>query len=430
MKHVRQKRHRPTEWMGSGMSDSTRRLDLKPKHHVSVPGRTEVAGNHQDHQGGCVIAASIDMRTHCEASLTDGSKIHVLTDGIEDFSIDLSEKKCWTPKKDERHTTISLVRGMAAQLIQHGVEVKGCVLDFHSDIPIGLGLSSSAAYELCVGGALLAVSGWNLASVHEEMAPYEMQEAKRISTLNLAQMALHAERAFFGKPCGIMDQIVCAYGGVIYMDFHNRVSPELTPFTLPRSCKDYTYFLIDCGRGHENDTDDFAQVALDMQSAASVFDVAQLRDITMDDYLKGIDRVRDAHGDMVALRGLAFFEEYDLVNKRFLALRNDDLPGFIRLSRYSSSVSVEMLQNVGFPGKHEGAMVTLALCQVLLEEYSKNSSLPYGSARIHGGGFGGTVQVIVPNDIFEEFEERIDDLLGYDACLNVNLGTPGILIDA
>lgn len=401
-------------------------------YRISVPGRTEVAGNHQDHQGGCVIASAIDRRITCDAHLNSGTRIHVRSQGHGEFDINLANPNCWTSRASERQTTISLVRGMAAQLMQQGVELRGCTLDISSDIPSGAGLSSSAAFELCVGAALAALCGWHVVSAQEMREQHGLIDHERsLTPLHLAQMALHAERAFFGKPCGIMDQIACAFGGVIHMDFSNRVNPIISDIKLPPSCDGYTYLLVSCGSGHEDATDAFAGVAQDMQDAADAFDVAQLRDITMERYVNEIGRVRTEYGDLVALRGLAFFEEFGLVARRVEALRRDDARSFVYLTNRSSIVSAEHLQNVGFPGEHEDAMVALALCQRALAELTipKDGRL-CGSARIHGGGFGGTIQVIVPNELVDPFAERINDLLGERSCTLVRLGAPGIMVEA
>ena len=414
---------------------------VSPEHHqasgtidhyrVSVPGRTEVAGNHQDHQGGCVIASAIDRRITCDARLSPGGRIRVRSRGYDEFEIKLADSNWWNSRAGERQTTISLVRGMAAQLMQQGVELQGCTLDISSNIPSGAGLSSSAAFELCVGAALAVLSGWQVVSPEDVLRGDAYVGERCLTPLHLSQMALHAERAFFGKPCGIMDQIACAFGGVIHMDFANRVNPVISDIKLPPSCDGYTYLLVSCGSGHEDATDAFAGVAQDMQAAAGAFNVAQLRDITMERYVDEIGRVRAECGDLVALRGLAFFEEFGLVARRVEALRRDDARSFVYLTNRSSIASAEHLQNVGFPGEHEDAMVALALCQRVLAEFTvpKDGKL-CGSARIHGGGFGGTIQVIVPNELVAPFSERIDSLLGEGSCTLVRLGAPGIMVES
>lgn len=397
-------------------------------YHVSVPGRTELAGNHQDHQGGCVIAAGIDKRIHCDVRELEGTQVIVRSQGYETLSIDIADRDFWTSRADERQTTLSLVRGMAAQLVQHGIELRGCTLDIDSEIPAGMGLSSSAAFELCVGAALLAVAGWRMVDGTDTSGAEDMFGRQELSPMHLAQMALHAERAFFGKPCGIMDQIACAYGGVIHIDFSNRISPIINRVELPPSCDDYTYCFVKCGSGHENSTDSFAGVAQDMQSAADAFNAAQLRDLSKQEYVRNIAHVRSTCGDLIALRGLAFFNEFDLVRERLDALQADDAARFVRLSERSGIVSAEYLQNVGYPGVHEDAMLAFALCRTVLTEMSEFGRRPRGSARIHGGGFGGTIQVIVPNEDAARFEERIDQLLGTGSCIQVRLGAPGILV--
>lgn len=402
---------------------------IAPRRHlISVPGRTEVAGNHQDHQGGCVLASAIDKRTYCEIYETSEHVIRVISEGYDEFCIDLTESNWWKPRESERYQAIALVRGMAAQLRQHDVEMRGCTLEIRSEIPSGMGLSSSAAFELCIGASLLALDGWTIDDKDTSAHLLVASTDKKVTPLNLAQMALHAERAFFGKPCGIMDQISCAYGGVIHMDFTNRVSPVVKRVTLPPSTKEYVYFLVDCGQSHEDETDSFAQVAIDMQTAADAFGVTELRELSMGDYISGIDRIRELYGDLVALRGLAFFEELNLVKQRMEALDADDAQRFVELTNRSGLVSAEHLHNVGFPGVHEGTMVALALCHAILDELSERSGLPRGSARIHGGGFGGTIQVIVPKEDAPLFKEYVSGILGPDTCMLMNLGAAGVCI--
>lgn len=394
------------------------------RYRASVPGRTELAGNHQDHQGGCVIGAAIDRRITCLAETVPEQVIRVESDFCAPFELDLTSPDFTRVHPEERQSSSALVRGMAAQLIETGVPVRGCALALSSDIPPGSGLSSSAAFELVVGAGLVACAGWQ---VSESMDGFSMQEGA-LSPLKLAQMALHAERDYFDKPCGIMDQTVCASGGVVHMDFLDTEHPVVSRVELPPSWNDYAYYLVDCGSGHDMLTQDFAQVAFDMEEVAHVLDIAHLRDIDIDAFLREIGRVRLELGDLRALRGLHFYIELDLVRRRLAALESNDMGAFIDLTNQSSISSAEYLQNVGVPGHDEDAMVSLALCRLALRE-ALQGERHRGSARIHGGGFGGTIQVIVPKAHAESFERRIAELHGRECCLKVSLGEPGIIVE-
>lgn len=390
---------------------------------VSVPGRTEVAGNHEDHQGGCVIAAAVDRQITCRATQQEGNLITVESSGFSPFSLDLNALDFAEPHLSERYTTRSLVRGMATQLSSAGYKLTGCHLEFASDIPIGMGLSSSAAFELCCGTALLEVSR----QTHPNLS--------QIEPLDMAKMALHCEQDFFNKPSGLMDQAICALGGVNFFDFKDQSNLIIEPIRLPASWDDYACLLIDCGHGHEDATNDYAQVALDMSEVARFLKVKQLRDINLDEYLKKFSSLRQALGDRKALRGYHFYHELDLVKRRLNALKQNKLDEFVLLSTLSGVSSAEYLHNVSMPTASQPAMVALMFCRMALEDAHdmvqkvEGACVRQGSARIHGGGFGGTIQVFLPREQSEFFMNRMDTLLGRSHCEEVALGAPGIQVE-
>lgn len=389
-----------------------------PVFEISVPGRTEVAGNHQDHQAGCVIAAAVDRRITCTAEADGGSVIAVESDWGPAFALDLAERDFADARPDERNTTAALVRGMAAGLVRAGVRVGGCRLAFASDIPVGMGLSSSAAFELCAGAAMMSVA----------CGPGGGAGVPDVQPMDLARMALTAERDYFGKPSGILDQTACALGGVNHLDFADVRHPVATPVELPESWSAYTNILVDCGSGHESTTGDFALVAHDMRDAAEALGLAHLGDIPRDEYLLAMPRVQEALGDRAALRALHFYNERDLVERRRSALADGDMREFVRLTELSGVSSAEYLHNVSMPDRSQPAMVALALCRTVLEDLSRETGCPKGSARIHGGGFGGTIQVFVARERAADFEERIARLMGDGRCMRIALGGEGITV--
>ncbi len=390
---------------------------------ISVPGRTEVAGNHEDHQGGCVIAAAVDRRICCTAQPQREPMIVVESNGFSPFALSLADPDFARPHISERNTTRALVRGMAALLEERQVRIAPCRLTFESDIPVGMGLSSSAAFELCCGAALL------------QIAKASGSPTDNIEPIDLAKVACDAERKYFGKPSGLMDQASCCLGGVNFIDFKDRESPQITPVDLPPSWSDFSYILVECESGHEDATSDYAQVARDMAEVARFFRVHQLRDITLEKYLDSFKQVRLALGDRAALRGYHFFNELSLVQRRLKALQHDNMPKFVELSNLSGISSAEYLHNVSMPSTSQPAMVALAFCRMALEEAfletaKATGSAERGSARIHGGGFGGTIQVILPRAQEPCFRRRIEELLGPNSYVTLQLGTAGLLVEA
>lgn len=390
---------------------------------ISVPGRTEVAGNHEDYQGGCVIAAAVDRRIHCTAQPQSEPMIVVESNGFAPFALSLADPDFARPHISERNTTRALVRGMAALLKERHVKIAPCRLSFESNIPVGMGLSSSAAFELCCGAALL------------EIAKAAGSEVPHIEPIDLAKIACDAERTYFGKPSGLMDQASCCLGGVNFIDFKDRANPQITAVELPPSWNDFSYILVECESGHEDTTSDYAQVARDMAEVARFFRVDQLRDISLQKYLDSFKQVRLALGDRAALRGYHFFNELSLVQRRLKALQNNNMPKFVELSNLSGVSSAEYLHNVSMPSTSQPAMVALAFCRMALEEAyieaaNAAGSATRGSARIHGGGFGGTIQVILPRLQEPRFRNRIEKLLGPNSYVTLQLGTAGLLVEA
>ena len=372
-----------------------------------APGRTEIAGNHTDHQGGRVIAAALDCQVRMELHAEAGNCVHLVSDGFAPAVIDLDDT---TPVVGEQLTTTALVRGVVSGLRAAGVAVEGFSARVESDVPIGGGLSSSAAFELALASGLDLLFGGSL------------------TPLELALVGQAAERDWFGKPCGLMDQLACALGGTNLFDFGacSRMDEDTSSIAMPqveripfdlRAC-DHALCLIDTKCDHSAYTDEYARVAADMSDVASFMGASVLSQVPEEALLDRIGAIRAALGDLPALRALHYFNEMRLVDERVRALRANDFAAFLDATRQSGASSAQFLQNVStFDRREQPAMVALALATCLLAGK--------GAARIHGGGFGGSIQAFVPLDDVAWFSEAIDAHLGAGSCKVYEAGVGG-----
>ncbi|MBQ9002786.1 MAG: galactokinase [Eggerthellaceae bacterium] len=353
-----------------------------------APGRTELAGNHTDHQGGRVVAAAVDCGVEIVLARRASSVARLESEGFAPVEIDVGDLAA---RADERNTTAALVRGVIAGLGAAGVDPFGFEASAKSTVPGGSGLSSSAAFELALASALLAQAGVVLGPVQ------------------LARIGQAAERDYFGKPCGLMDQLAVALGGVAAIDFSNEDEPAVERISFDLESMGYALCLIDTHCDHSLYTDEYAQVALDMFAVARFFGAGRLCQVPESAFFDRLEDVRSALGDVPALRALHYYQENKLVDKRAEALRSGDFPAFLEYARRSAASSAAYLQNVSTADrKSQPAMVVLALADALLEGE--------GAVRIHGGGFGGTVQAFVPRDRLGHFTRCIDGHLGEGSC--------------
>ena len=370
---------------------------------ASAPGRVELAGNHTDHQGGLAIAAAIDRRAWGLSALNGTDEIHVLMDGFGEARFRIDELEA---REDERGTSVSLIRGMAHAYVCSGKVLRGFDMAVCSDVPVGSGVSSSAAFEMLVGISIRALCGGPDEAVADSTA--------------LALDGVQAEREHFGKPCGAQDQLASATGGIVAMDFSDEV-PKLFPIDFDASSSGYALCLIDTRCDHSEHIDEYAAIAHDMVAVARLFGCARLRDVGYETFLDRLSEIRADLGDRRALRALHYFEETRRVRKQEQALRSDDFVSFLELARMSGASSAQYLQNVSpasdGSGKRQPAMIVLALCAHLLGDR--------GAWRIHGGGFGGSVLCFVPLDEADSFTSSMNNLLGYSACSLVSISPQG-----
>ena len=358
----------------------------------SAPGRTEIGGNHTDHQRGCVLAASVDLDILAAAAPTQSGVIRVLSQGYPMTEVDLREL---TPRQDEVNTSAALIRGVAARMSEMGCDLHNRGLDVYmtSTVPKGSGLSSSAAYEVLIGTML-----------------NELFWAGHCTPVELAQIGQYAENVFFGKPCGLMDQTASSVGGVVAIDFSDTAHPAVERLDVDLHAYGYALCILDSGAGHEDLTGEYSAITEELRAVCRVFGKEVLREVPEEDFLAELPKVRKAAGDRAVNRAFHVYGENRRAQAEKEALRQGDFDRFLTLVRESGRSSAMYLQNIIPTGSvtTQELMVTIALCERILEGR--------GAVRVHGGGFGGTAQAFVPLDMLEKFKAATEAALGPGCC--------------
>ena len=355
--------------------------------HVHAPGRSEIAGNHTDHEGGHVIAGALDVAIDGVARPNGtASMVRVTSKGHRSFMIDLSST---APVSGEQVSCAALVRGMADGLKACGKQVSGFDVAFTSTVPSGGGLSSSAAMEAALGRAMEAL--W--APKTDEIGPIE-----------LAKMSQATERDWFGKPCGLMDQASVCLGGLAHMGFADEDNPSTEKLGLDFEDHGYSLCLVDAGCDHSPFTADYAAVPVEMQQVAAELGHKRLCEVSQNEFDATLPTLREKLGDRACLRAIHYYYEEDLVERRWQALCAGNIEDFLAYTRESGASSAMYLQNVATGGSFQPAMYALGLAERILGGA--------GAIRIHGGGFGGSIQAFVPTDMVDTFITRMDDWLG------------------
>lgn len=359
-------------------------------YHFSAPGRTEIGGNHTDHQHGCVLAAAVAMKTTAEVRLNGTNVIRVDSEGYKPVEIDLSDLKI---REEEKNTTAALIRGVAAAFAQRGYKLAGFDAKVRSTVLPGSGLSSSAAFEVLIGRILNGLFADNA-----------------VSAIEIAQIGQYAENVYYGKPSGLMDQMASSVGGLVFIDFADPKKPVVEKVDYDFAHSGYTLCTIDSGADHADLTDEYAAMPIGMKQVAKFFGKEVLREVSEAEFYAKIADVRKETGDRAVLRAIHFFAENRRVQMQVRALKNDNFAAFLNYVNESGNASWELLQNVTPLGAtaHQEMALTLALCRKLLGGE--------GAVRVHGGGFAGTVLVFVPNDKFGSFKTVIESGLGKGFC--------------
>ena len=365
--------------------------------YFSAPGRVELGGNHTDHQHGCVLAAAVDLEMRAAVTPNHDGVIRVFSQGFAPVEVALGE---WTPRPEERNTTAALVRGMAAQFIRRGAALTGLDMRVTSQVPVGSGLSSSAAFEVLLGRVFsgLCCGG-------------------SVSPEDIARMGQTAERDYFGKPCGLMDQMASSVGGLVYMDFADPVHPAMERIDCDLGANGYGLFIVDSGADHADLTADYAAIPAELEQVCRVFGAEVLRQVDETEFYRRLPAVRAAAGDRAALRAIHVFDENRRAAAEAEALRKGDFPAFLALVNASGASSWQYLQNVtsGDP-RQQALAVTLAVCRRALGGQ--------GAVRVHGGGFAGTALAFVPDDRREMFHRTVEQTLGVDKCRLLSVRNP------
>ena len=356
----------------------------------SAPGRTELGGNHTDHQHGKVLAAAVDMDMLAAAAPNGERLVRVKSEGYEMFTLSLDEL---APVEAEQGTTAALVRGVCAQAVERGYAVGGFNAYVSSRVMQGSGLSSSAAFEVLIGAV---VNG--------------LFCGDSLTATDLAIMGQKAENLWFGKPCGLMDQMASAWGGVIEIDFADPSAPTVTPVDFDFASTGHRLCMVDLRSDHANLTAEYAAIPEELRKVSAFFGKEVLREVDEEEFSAAIHALRREAGDRAVLRAMHVFEENRRVPEEAAALRDGDFERFLALVRASGLSSWLYLQNVVVSGavRDQAAALALALCRKVLGAR--------GACRIHGGGFGGTVQAFVPDDLLEPFRTQIEAAFGAGSC--------------
>ncbi len=412
----------------------------------AAQGRTELGGNHTDHQNGQVLAAAVDMEIRAAAGKTEadgevanvdgagadkglpaagGSQVKIYSEGFGRIELDISDL---SPREDEKGTAAGLIRGVLAGLKVQGFRTGGFKAYIMSDIPAGSGLSSSAAFEVLIGRI---VSG--------------LYNNDSVSYVELAQIGQFAENEYFGKPCGLMDQLACASGRIIYIDFAYEDCPIIEEVDFDFEDHGYKLCITDTGGSHADLTDEYAAVTAEMGAVAELFSGGscgqnegetcrgrKLRGITVEQLISRAPEIRQKAGDRALLRALHFAGETERARAEAEALKDGDMDGFLRLVKESGDSSYKLLQNI-YPsdagesrvssGSEYGTVdksgtqslaVALAVSEAVLGED--------GVCRVHGGGFAGTIQAFVKNEAVDRYKAAMDKLFGDGACRVMKIG--------
>ena len=363
---------------------------IEPKAVFSAPGRTEIGGNHTDHQHGEVLAASINKDAIAVTSPREDNLVNILADGFGMTNIALDDLSL---KENEKGSTSALIRGVLAGLKNDGYKLGGFDAYITSDVLIGAGLSSSAAFETLIG---TIVSG-----LYNDMT---------IDPVTIAKIGQYAENTYFGKPCGLMDQMACSVGNLVHIDFNDPADPVIDKADFDFSKTDYVLCITDTKGSHADLTDEYAAVPAEMKKIASLLGHDVLRPVSPEDILNNIDMLRANAGDRAVLRAIHFVNETRRAGEEAKALKDNDLNGFLKLVKESGDSSFKYLQNV-YTNKNvtkQNVSLALAVSDMVLGEDEVS--------RVHGGGFAGTIQAFVKKENSANYQKAMDKVFGAGSC--------------
>lgn len=356
----------------------------------SAPGRSEVGGNHTDHQYGKVLATSINLDAIAIVAKTKDDIVSIKSEGYDKFEVHLSSLQ---PREGEEGTSKSLTRGVASRLKEEGYEIGGFQAYITSDVLNGAGMSSSAAFEVLLGNIF--------SGLYNDM---------KIDEVFIAQTGQYAENVFFGKPCGLMDQMASAVGGLINIDFADPKEPVVKQVNVDFEAYGHSLCIVDTKGSHADLTDEYAAIPEEMKKVANYFEEDVLRKVDKNEFYLNLPKIREILGDRAVLRAMHLFEENKRVDEQVQALENGDFETFKALIKASGDSSFKYLQNVYSSHELENQSMSIGLAMSDVALGNK------GVSRVHGGGFAGTIQAFVPNDIVGMYKETMENVFGEGAC--------------
>ena len=365
----------------------------------SAPGRTEVGGNHTDHQHGCVLAGSVDLDVIAVVSPNEDGIIRIKSEGYPEDIVNINDL---SKKDNEVGKAISLIRGVCFKFAEQGFALKGFNAYTTSNVLKGSGLSSSAAFEVLLGNILNGLVADN-----------------KVSPIEIAKIGQFAEREYFGKPCGLLDQMASSLGGFTYADFHDPENPITESIELDLASYGYSLCVVDTGGNHADLTDDYAGITVECREISQTLGVSYLRDADSDEFYRNIAKLRADCGDRAVLRAFHFFNEQNRVLEQKSALKEGRFEDFLKLVNESGQSSFDYLQNLY--STSNVAEQGLSLGIALTKQFLKGK----GACRVHGGGFAGTIQCYVPTDMVSEYKKTVEAVFGNGSCHVLNIRPVG-----
>lgn len=367
----------------------------------SSPGRTEIGGNHTDHNYGRVLAGAVNLDNIAVAKPNGTMKVRILSSGYPQFEVDLNNLE---PNKEEYFTSVALVRGISARMKELGFNIGGFDAVIDSGVPKGSGLSSSASFEVLIGAII----------------SHLFNEGKLDAVQN-AIIGQYAENNFFGKPCGLMDQTACSVGGLVTIDFEDPSKPIVKKVDFDFTKTGYALVITDTGGNHADLNDEYASLPTEMKSVAAQFGKNVLRQVTLEQVIDNIPQMRGKVSDRAILRAIHFERDNARVAEQVAALEKGDFKSFLKMVIASGQSSYMYNQNV-YPVNNveeQGLSLALALSDIVLGSE--------GAWRVHGGGFAGTIQAFVPEALLDEYVKTIENAFGEGKCWKLFIRPQGAI---
>lgn len=365
----------------------------------SAPGRSEIVGNHTDHQRDKVLATSVNLDAIAIVSKIEDDVVQVVSEGFDYITISLSDLSY---REDEKETSNALVKGVMASLKNMNYNIGGFQAYITSNVLTGAGLSSSAAFETIIGTIVS-----------------NLYNNGGIDNIAIAVAGKNAENIYFGKPCGLMDQMACAVGGMVAIDFADAALPEVKQINIDLNKYGYSMCITDTKGSHADLTDEYATIPKEMKEVAECLGKEVLAEVESEVFYCNISNIRNKLGDRAVLRAIHFIEENKRVARAVEALKAENIESFLAQIKASGASSFQYLQNVYSITDimHQNISVALAVSDSILEED--------GVSRVHGGGFAGTIQAFVKNDLVEDYRNKMDKIFGSGACTIIKIRNVG-----